>query len=740
MAGIELNSSFPSQMANLTSLSIFELSHSNIRGSVPYLPQLEELDVSDNHDLHVDLPRMFKQQWPKLQKLWISSTVLNRPIPSSISNAPLLVSLSASSCSIQGSLPSSIYNLSQLQYLDLSGNSITGFIHPSFSNLESLYYLDLSSNNFQGSIPKSMCENLSFQILRLDYNNITGTVPSCITKLQNLKVFSAARNSIEGNVSLFSLSENLTTLDMRFNSQLNLDMRFNLDQYSSLYPKLNLKYLWLGSCNFKGLFPISFCNLTNLVELDVSQNRLTGTIPSCLSQLRYLRRIYVTENKLHGPVPLPPPGIEVFDLSNNKLSGEISIEVGKRLFNASAISLAGNELSGSIPFTLCPTVPSFTSTQFIDLSGNKLSGTIPSNIGYCRNLGTLKLGNNNLTGKVPDELKLAKNIRFLQLNNNHLDGNPTNLASEFRKLEFLNLANNNFEGSIPKTLGSLKHLRFLSLRSNNFNGSIPKEIIHLQDLQLIDLAINKFSGNLPNKCGNLRGLIMTKYLVDLNYGDVQLDVATKGIMIQIKKLNNYSSTIDLSCNNLDGNIPKEIGLLTLLSSLNLSNNYFSGDIPESIADLSGLESLDLNSNKLSGHIPQSLTNIDSLAVLDLSFNKLSGMIPRGPHFDTLSLDGSAFTGNELLCGFPTEKICKGDRNTGTSYVSPVIEVDGVDRDDAMEKFLLYAIVVLGFVVGFWGLFFVLLLRKEKWWFPYWRSIDFIAVRITNFIQNQNERL
>ncbi|XP_026459637.1 LRR receptor-like serine/threonine-protein kinase RCH1 [Papaver somniferum] len=215
------------------------------------------------------------------------------------------------------------------------------------------------------------------------------------------------------------------------------------------------------------------CPLTNLEQLVTSRNSLTGTIPSCLFKLKYLRVIDVSKNKFHGLVPFPPKGIKLFILSGNKFSGEISLELGRILSNAYTISIAGNELSGSIPFILCQTKPGFTFISYIDLSNNKLSGTIPSNIGHCRRLSALKLGNNNLTGKVPDELKLTKSMSFLQLNNNYLDGTPLNLISEFHELKFLNLANNNFRGGIPTTLGSLKYLRFLSLSSNNFKVRYP---------------------------------------------------------------------------------------------------------------------------------------------------------------------------------------------------------------------------------------------------------------------------
>ncbi|KAI3835871.1 hypothetical protein MKW92_011856, partial [Papaver armeniacum] len=142
---------FPEQLVmNLTSLSILHLANCQLQGSgVPYFPKLKELDVSDNWNFHPDLARMFQHEWPQLERLSLSRTLMNESIPFTIYNAPLLVSLSASSCSIQGSLPSSIYNLSRLQSLDLSYNNITSSIHSSISNLKLLNILDLSRNHFQ---------------------------------------------------------------------------------------------------------------------------------------------------------------------------------------------------------------------------------------------------------------------------------------------------------------------------------------------------------------------------------------------------------------------------------------------------------------------------------------------------------------------------------------------------------------------------------------------------------------
>ncbi|XP_026438749.1 receptor-like protein 9DC3 isoform X1 [Papaver somniferum] len=743
-----LSSSFPVQLANLTSLSILELSDCYLHGSVPYLPQLREFVVSYNSHLHIDSTVVFKHPWPKLQKLGISGNEVNGSILQLISNAPLLVSLSASSCSIQGYLPSSFYNLSQLQYLDLSSNSITDDIHSIISKLKHLHFVDLSFNKFHGSLPSSFYNLSQLQFLDLSSNSITGDIPSSISNLEYLRYLDLSNNNFHGSLpsSLYNLSR-LLYLDLSYNSItgdilssisnlkylniLNLSRnKFHGSLPSSFYNLPLLQLLLLSynsitgnvslnkesnltmidlSSNMLAGSPVFICNLTHLTDFKLSHNNLTGGFPSCIFELKYLVTIYLSNNKLEGALPPPPLGLNTLVY----------------------INLSGNKLSGSIPYSIFPTYPQISTIVSIDLSNNSLSGMIPTNIGYCGSLQNLNLGTNNLTGNFPRGPELEKSLMYLQLSNNHLDG-TIHFINTLHRLEFLNLGYNNFGGSIPTSLGSLQDIKYLSLRSNKLIGSIPEEIIHLQKLQILDLSLNNLSGCIPQKLGNWSALINNPYAYS-RYLDIQIEMVTKGITIQVKELFNYSTLIDLSCNSLKGSVPKEIGLLKVLSSLNLSHNQLSDGIPEGLGNLSALESLDLSANRLIGQIPQSLTTVHSLGVLNLSYNMLSGKIPRENHFDTLSLDGFAFVGNELLCGFPIEKVCKGDGNTSTS--NPTDEDDEVDREDIKDKLLLYAIVALGFAVGFWGLFSVLLMKKQKWWFPYWRFVDSSAVRIVEYIKN-----
>lgn len=100
------------------------------------------------------------------------------------------------------------------------------------------------------------------------------------------------------------------------------------------------------------------------------------------------------------------------------------------------------------------------------------------------------------------------------------------------------------------------------------------------------------------------------------FSDLMLKMVIKGIEMQLEKLYDYSTGIDLSCNFLEGSIPAKMGILKGLSMLNLSHNGLYGEIPASIQNMNGLDSLDLSFNKLSGHIPQSIASLDSLGYLN----------------------------------------------------------------------------------------------------------------------------
>jgi Leucine-rich repeat (LRR) protein len=88
--------------------------------------------------------------------------------------------------------------------------------------------------------------------------------------------------------------------------------------------------------------------------------------------------------------------------------------------------------------------------------------------------------------------------------------------------------------------------------------------------------------------------------------------------------NGHVNALNLGGDNVRGQIPHDLGLLTGLTYLALWNNQLSGTIPSSLGALTALTGLHLEVNRLSGTIPSSLGALTALEELFLYRNLLVG--------------------------------------------------------------------------------------------------------------------
>ncbi len=106
-------------------------------------------------------------------------------------------------------------------------------------------------------------------------------------------------------------------------------------------------------------------------------------------------------------------------------------------------------------------------------------------------------------------------------------------------------------------------------------------------------------------------------------------------------------------NELNGNIPSELGNLNNLIFLQLNNNQLTGIIPANLGNLTNLIELFLHDNQLTGNIPAELGNLSNLTKLYLSTNELVGNIP--PELRSLSnLTHLYLHTNQLVGNIPAE--------------------------------------------------------------------------------------
>ncbi|TKY71648.1 STRUBBELIG-RECEPTOR FAMILY 3 [Spatholobus suberectus] len=123
--------------------------------------------------------------------------------------------------------------------------------------------------------------------------------------------------------------------------------------------------------------------------------------------------------------------------------------------------LSNNHIEGPIPFTLPPTLRSFS------LSGNRLNGSIPDDLSLLTQLSNLDLSSNNLSGQLPSSTGSLSSLTTLHLQNNQLSG--TLYVLQDLRLQDLNIENNLFSGPIPQKLLSIPNF---SKNGNPFNTTI----------------------------------------------------------------------------------------------------------------------------------------------------------------------------------------------------------------------------------------------------------------------------
>ncbi|CAN1277007.1 Receptor-like protein 12 [Linum perenne] len=502
----------------------------------------------------------------KLQSLSVirlDSNEFSSPIPDFFAEFRNLTVLRLSSCLLNGEFPETIFQVPSLELLDLSNNGLLHGVLPDFPQNHSMQTLLLSGTNFSGMLPASMGNLGKLSRIELEGCNFNGPVPKSMEDLTQLVYVDLASNHFTGPIPSLGLSKNLVHLDLSYNQ-----LAAEISNYLSL-----ANFFSLSNNSLTGAIPTSICTAAFLGVLDLSNNKLNDTIPNCLM-----------EN------------------INNTLA---------------VLNLRDNKLSGNIPDRFQESC----SLETLDLSKNQLEGSFPKSLSNCTSLKVLDLGNNRLSDGFPCLLESKANLRVLILRNNNFHGGLgcPHIPGNWRKLQIIDLAFNKFSGQVNS--------RFLTTWEAMMGvRNRMEDHIQFEPFQFTQL-----------------------------YYQDSTTVTTKGLQLEFLKILTVFTSIDFSSNNFEGSIPETLGKFSALYVLNFSNNAFTGQIPTVLGNLSQLESLDLSNNELSGQIPQELARLTFLSALNLSNNHLAGSIPTGSQLQTF--DNSSFGGNPGLCGIPLSRYC-----------------------------------------------------------------------------------
>ncbi|TKY57003.1 LRR receptor serine/threonine-protein kinase [Spatholobus suberectus] len=519
----------------------------------------------------------------------------------------------------------------KLLCLDVSYNFLSGPIPHQIGNLSRISQLKMNHNLFSGFIPQEIgaLHNLKYLSLRL--NGLSGSIPPTIGMLKNLVELHLASNNLSGAIPSI---RNLTNLEqiLLHNNLLSGPIPEELGRLHSLQTIKLLKN------NFSGPIPSSIGDLANLRKLQLSFNKLNGSIPSTVGNLTKLTELSMSKNKLSGPIPASIGNLvnlRRLSLSENDLSGPIP-STFRNLTKLTVLLLYMSNLNGS-----CSPINNLTNLLSLQLSLNHFTGPLPQHICLGGSLANFSANRNHFMGPIPTSLKNCPSLVRLNLAENMLTGNISNDFGIYPNLNYIGLSSNDFYGHISPNWAKCPSLTSLGMSNNNLSGAIPPELGQAPKLKLLDLSSNHLTGKIPKELGNLTSLFQLSISDNKLSGNIPIEIGS------LKQLSN----LNLATNNLSGSIPKQLGGLLNLIHLNLSQNRFTESIPSEFNQLQFLQALDLSWNFLNGKIPAALGSLKILETLNLSHNNLSGTIP-SEFKDMLSLTNVDISYNQLEGAIP----------------------------------------------------------------------------------------
>ncbi|PHT97817.1 hypothetical protein BC332_33251 [Capsicum chinense] len=478
---------------------------------------------------------------------------------------------------------------------------------------------------------------------------------------------------------------NLTLLDLSRNSQ--LIVSFPITRWNS---SASLKVLSLYAVNFTkvpepmsnffGPIRLLNKNWTQLEQLQLSSNFLTGSIPSNVSGFQSLWSLMLSSNNWTGTIPswiTSLPSLKYLDLSNNNFNGQIEEFKSKEL---SWINQGNNHLQSPIPNSLL----NQENLIFLSISSNNFSDNLNfSMFSNLSGLGTLNLSYNSFSWTNENQAKsnLLESLHDVDLRSNLLQGSlpipPSSVENYFIShyrlsehipsaicnLEFLtilDLASNSLKGAIPPCFGNMSTIEVLDLRHNNLSGTIqtnfsvgnplrsfnlrgnklegkiPRTLINCKRLEVLDLGNNELNDTFPMWLGTLPNVMVLSLRSNKLHGPIKTS-KTKGLFPQLRM-------IDISSNGFYGDLPtylfenfqamkkvdenmktpRYIGDYDYKDSITISSKGLSMELVR-IFILYTI--IDLSSNRFEGSIPSVIRGLTSLVVVNISHNSLEGHIP-----------------------------------------------------------------------------------------------------------------
>ncbi|CAB78423.1 putative disease resistance protein [Arabidopsis thaliana] len=388
----------------------------------------------------------------------------------------------------------------------------------------------------------------------------------------------------------------------------------------------------------------SLFRLQHLQKLVLGSNHLSGILPDSIGNLKRLKVLVLVNCNLFGKIPSSLGNLSYLthlDLSYNDFTSEGPDSMGNlnrltdmllKLSSVTWIDLGDNQLKGMLPSNMS----SLSKLEAFDISGNSFSGTIPSSLFMIPSLILLHLGRNDFSGPFEiGNISSPSNLQLLNIGRNNFNPDIVDLSifSPLLSLGYLDVSGINLK--ISSTVSLPSPIEYLGLLSCNIS-EFPKFLRNQTSLEYLDISANQIEGQVPEWLWSLPELRYVNISHNsFNGFEGPADVIQGGRELLV---------LDISSNIFQDPFP----LLPVVSMNYLfsSNNRFSGEIPKTICELDNLRILVLSNNNFSGSIPRCFENLH-LYVLHLRNNNLSGIFPEeaiSHHLQSFDVGHNLFSG------------------------------------------------------------------------------------------------
>eukprot|EP01052_Picozoa_sp_SAG31_P037251 SAG31_NODE_4782_length_2958_cov_1.792585_2_plen_674_part_01 len=454
------SSTIPNEIRELTFVRKLEMSNNGwtaITATLEEMESLQILDLSDN-DIEMSAASLF--------------SILENANPP---NAPrsTLERIELQDNDIYGELPAFGVRMDHLVYLDLEGNRLEGHLPDNtFAHLDRLTHLSLSNNRDLG-----------------------GLIHEDFRHMAQMRELSISSTDLGGELFDFSsMAGSLTRLDAH-------------------------------DCRFVGSIPESIGQCTLLRYLDLHGSHLEGPLPSSMSNLNLLEVVRLGDNELSGPLPAGifagSVVLQELDLSQNRLEGSVTNmlqSIADDTLDFSILNLEGNSLEGQLPANL----GDLGNMRQFNIASNSLSGELPESIDSLVRVTTFDIHDNEFSGEVPNfgcDETCTLRIATIDISENRFTGDGIPGIGRMCRLMTITAHDNLFTGigTLPPSVTSVDfdrnrigvsaetlgltadhcELQRLQLEHNQITGDIAS-IASLPSLQIFKAGHNQISNGFPD--------------------------------------------------------------------------------------------------------------------------------------------------------------------------------------------------------------------------------------------------